>query len=73
MKIKHSLGSRVFDAFNVLLMVFLSVSILYPFWNLLVQSLNQGYATVNALRFWPEKFTFFNYEHVLSNHYIWSG
>lgn len=73
MKIKRSLGSRMFDGFNVFVMIFLSVSIIYPFWNLLVQSLNNGYATVNALRFWPENFTFFNYEHVLTNRYIWSG
>lgn len=71
--IKRSIGDRVFDAFNVMLMVLLSISIIYPFWNLLMQSLNQGYATVNNLQLLPERFTWFNYEHVLSNRFIWIG
>jgi len=54
-------------------MVLIAVSVIYPFWNLLVQSLNDGYTAANQLRFWPARFTFFNYEHVLSNKYIWSG
>ncbi len=72
-KIRKSLGDRLFNTANIALMVIISVSIVYPFWNLLVQSLNDGYTAANHLRFWPLRFTFFNYKHVLNNRYIWSG
>jgi len=72
-KIRRSFGDKVFDTVNVSIMVLIAVSVIYPFWNLLVQSLNDGYTAANQLRFWPARFTFFNYEHVLSNKYIWSG
>lgn len=72
-KIKRSNGEIVFDIINVFLMIVIAVSILFPFWNLLVQSLNDGYLSVNKLHFLPERFTFFNYSHVLENDYIWSG
>ena len=58
---------------NVILMVIIAISIIYPFWNLLIQSLNEGYANPNELRFWPARFTTVNYTYVLGNQYIWSG
>lgn len=72
-KIRRSWGERAFDAFNVLLMLLIAFTILFPFWNLLVQSLNEGVTNVNELRFFPARFTLKNYDYVLSNPYIWSG
>lgn len=72
-KIRRAFGERLFDFINVFLMVIICITVVYPFWNLLVQSLNDGYISVNQLRLLPEKFTLYNYEHVLSNRYIWSG
>lgn len=71
--IRRSLGERVFDVFNVFFMVVISFTILYPFWNLMIQSLNEGIVNVNNLRLWPSHFTFSNYAYVLENKYIWSG
>lgn len=71
-KIKQSFGDRLFDAVNVALMFLLMFSIVYPFWDLLVESLNNGYAAGMA-RLWPAKFTWFNYEKVFTNRFIWSG
>ena len=72
-KIRRSVGDRIFDTINVILMVFIAISIIYPFWNLLIQSFNDGYANPNELRFWPARFTFRNYKYVLENRYIWTG
>ena len=72
-KIRRTFGEHLFDTINVILMVFIAITIIYPFWNLLIQSLNDGYANPNELRFWPARFTTKNYGYVLSNQYIWSG
>ncbi len=47
-------------------------SILYPFWDLLVESFNSGYASGFA-RLWPKRLTWGNYIKVFSNKFIWSG
>lgn len=67
------MGEILFDTFNVLLMLVVAITILYPFWNLLVQSLNEGVTNVNDLRLLPARFTTSNYKYVLENPYIWSG
>ena len=73
-KIRRSKGSIAFDCFNYLFMALFSFTILFPFWNLFVQSVSSPYAgIVDALQIWPEKFSTFNYEYVLSNKYIWTG
>lgn len=71
-KIRQSFGDRLFDVINVLLMFLLMFSIVYPFWDLLVESLNDGYAA-GMDRLWPARFTWFNYDKVFSNRFIWSG
>lgn len=73
-KIRRSKGSIAFDCFNYLFMALFSFTILFPFWNLFVQSVSSPDAgIVDALQIWPEKFSTFNYEYVLSNKYIWTG
>lgn len=72
-KIRKPWGERLFDGFNVFIMALLAFSILYPFWNLLVQSFNDGYLNVNELHFVPVRFTWSNYAYVLKNEYVWSG
>lgn len=37
--IKQSLGSRIFDIFNICLFIFLALIILFPFWNIIAISL----------------------------------
>lgn len=72
MKIKQTIGDRVFTLLNTCLMVLLMISIIYPFWDLLVESLNAGYAA-GTDRLWPRSFTMDNYGRVFSNRFIWSG
>ena len=72
MKIRKSFGDWVFSVINVLLMTLLTVSVILPFWDLAVESLNQGYAA-GMNRLWPVRPTLSNYAHVLSNRFIFSG
>lgn len=71
-KIKKSFDDRVFSLLNGLLMVLLMVSVLLPFWDLAVESLNQGYSA-GLSRLWPVRPTLANYGHVLRNRFIFSG
>lgn len=71
---KRHMGEIIFDGFNYFLLGVLSLSIIFPFWSLFVQSVSSPDAgIVDALQLWPEKFSTFNYEYVLSNRYIWTG
>ena len=72
MKIKQSAGDKTFTVLNTILMVLLIISILYPFWDLLVESFNSGYAA-GFNRLWPRRFTWENYGRVFNNKFIWSG
>lgn len=59
---KETVWTRVFDVFNIVFMVLFSFCILYPFWNQLVLSLNEGKdAVLGGIYFWPRKFTLANY------------
>ncbi|MDI6618969.1 MAG: carbohydrate ABC transporter permease [Clostridiales bacterium] len=72
--IKKSLNERIFDIINSIIMIIFMVTILYPFWNLFVTSVNSpSSGGVNVLSLWPEKFSLFNYKYVLRNPYIWIG
>lgn len=63
--IKQSTGSRIFDIFLYIFMILFTFCMIYPFWNQLVISLNEGTDTVlGGLTFWPRKFTLQNYKYV---------
>ena len=36
--IKQSMGSRIFDVFNICLFILLAIVILFPFWNIIAIS-----------------------------------
>lgn len=72
--IRRSKGDIIFDCINYLILAIFSFSILFPFWNLFIQSISSPDAgIVDALQMWPKKVSAFNYKYVLSNKYIWSG
>lgn len=57
-----SLGDKVFDKINVLLMIIIAFLTIYPFWYALVGSLNTGNDyLLGGVYFWPRKFTLDNY------------
>ena len=59
--VKQTVGSRVFDVANVVIMLLLIFVMVYPFWNQLIISLNDGIdAQRGGLYFWPRVFTLSN-------------
>ena len=62
---KNTVSSRIFDVCNVLFMLILLFVMVYPFWNQLVISLNDGIdAQRGGLYFWPRVFTPVSYTHL---------
>ncbi len=67
-RIKKSLGEKIFDTLNTLFMLILSFVTLYPFWYVLILSLNEGSdSAYGGIWFWPRKFTLDNYRYILAN------
>jgi putative aldouronate transport system permease protein len=63
--IKRTTPGTVFDICNVSFLLVLSFVLVYPFWNQLIISLNDGMdAQRGGLYFWPRVFTLGNYEYI---------
>ncbi len=66
--IKRSIGEIIFDNLNVLFLLVFAFLTLYPFWYVLVLSLNEGTDSLKGgIWFWPRKWTLTNYAYVLFN------
>ena len=66
--IRRSVGELLFDNLNILLMIVFAFATLYPFWYILVLSLNEGKdAMLGGIWFWPRKFSLENYTFVIGN------
>lgn len=66
--IRRSVGEIIFDNFNVLVLIIFAFLTLYPFWYILVLSLNEGRDSLKGgVWFWPRKPTLTNYAYVLFN------
>jgi putative aldouronate transport system permease protein len=74
-KLLRSKGDKIFDAANIVLMLFLSVIFLYPFWHCVALSFgNDTYSRAMGLRIWPfGQFTLENYKIVTSNKLLLVG
>jgi len=71
---KRSLGEKTFNVFNIILMLFLSVIMLYPYLNQVAISFNEGMDTaLGGITIIPRKFTFQNYAAVFSNKDLFGG
>ncbi|MDF2873070.1 MAG: binding-protein-dependent transport system inner rane component [Anaerocolumna sp.] len=74
MFIRQSKLSYAFDILNTVIMVLFAFVMLYPFWNQLVISLNEGADTVKGgVYFWPRVWTFDNYVYVFGRSHIFRG
>lgn len=66
--IKQTKSGRVFDAFNIVLMVAILIAVVYPFVNVLAISFNDGYDAVRGgIYLWPRVFSLENYKFVLAD------
>lgn len=73
-KMKRSLGDRMFDLANVLLMCFFIIIILYPVLNVLAISFsNAEHVARGDVRLLPQGFTAENYRYILHDARVWRG
>ena len=72
--IKQTPAGRVFDAVNGIVIALLMFLMIYPFWNMLILSFNDGTdALLGKLYFWPRVWTLANYEYVFKNRDLLHG
>lgn len=66
-KVKHSLGSRIFDVCNVAFFVIIALIMLFPFWNIIVISLtSNGEFMSKPFILFPEAPTLEAYKYIFS-------
>jgi putative aldouronate transport system permease protein len=66
--LKRGTGELVADGVNVLIMILVLVTTLYPFYYCLILSFNNGYDTrLGGIWFWPRAFSVRNYQIVFQN------
>ena len=71
---RFTVSDRIFNVFNVLVMILLAIVTLYPFWYCIILSFNEGLdALKGPLGLIPRKFTLDNYNFVFSNKQIVSA
>lgn len=64
---KNSISGMIFDICNVIFICIMIFVMVYPFWNQLALSLNEGLdARKGGIYFWPRKFTLENYSYIIS-------
>lgn len=74
MKYDRSIGSRVFDVFNVFIMLIVIFVTLYPYWYSVIASFNHGNDYLRGgVNFWPRVFTLANYTVVFQDRTILSA
>lgn len=65
---KRGKRERLFDFCNVLFLSFFIALIIFPLWNIIVLSFNDGYdAMKGGIYLWPRKFTLDNYTTILKD------
>ena len=66
--LKRGLGSKIFDVFNVTILLIFTFLVVYPFWNQLVYSFNDGIDSARGgLYFWPRIFSIQSYALLFEN------
>lgn len=72
--VKKDVGSRLFDIFNVILLVIFTIIIIVPIWNVLISSFSSGKSLADGgFAFWPKQFSLENYRAVFSDDSIWQA
>ncbi len=71
---KETLGSRAFDAINILIMLFILVVVLYPVLNIIATSLSGSrFVSMGSVTIWPQGFSLKAYEGIFNDHFIFTG
>ena len=70
--LKKTAPRKVFMVFNLIILISLCISILFPYINILAISLNDGNRAIpSGLMVWPRVFTLDNYRALLADNSIW--
>lgn len=68
MKIKESLGSRIFDIFNVAFMILVGLVLIFPYLNVLAKAFNDAADSAHGgITFYPRVFTIENFKTIFSD------
>ncbi|WP_336775659.1 carbohydrate ABC transporter permease [Paenibacillus sp. MMO-58] len=71
---KESVGSRIFDLLNMVLMLLLCVAMLYPFLNVIATSLsNSEHILRGDITIFPKGFNLGGYRYILKDPFLYSG
>ena len=72
--IKASVGSKVFDAVNVTLLVLLALTTFYPFWDCMVVSFSslKSYLATN-IHLWPSEWSLDGYAYMVKSAELWTS
>ncbi len=73
MKIKKTLGEQIFDVFNVIILLLLTLVVVYPCYYILVASVSNPAAIYQdgGLLLWPKEFGMYSYQTVFENSDLW--
>ncbi|WP_214628223.1 carbohydrate ABC transporter permease [Paenibacillus agaridevorans] len=72
MTYNKSIGERLFDAFNIILLVVGSFLFLYPLWFVIVSSVSDAASIASgAVSLWPKGFNLEAYERVFNDSRVW--
>lgn len=67
-------GDRIFNLINITVLSILTILIIFPVWNVVVNSFSSGKAIAEGKGvFWPSEFSIENYRAVLKDASIWSA
>ncbi|OXS58024.1 ABC transporter permease [Cohnella sp. CIP 111063] len=72
MQIRRSLGEKIFDAANVIILALACVTVIIPILHVIASSLSSTNALIHAkVSIWPVDFNWSNYEAVMKNKTFW--
>lgn len=73
-KKKIKLEPIIFNSINGIIMLFVMVIMIYPFWNTIAVSFNNSQDTLHGgITFFPREFSLYNYETVFKNNLLVTG
>lgn len=73
-KYKVSIGEHIFNAVNIVFMIFILCVTLYPFWEQLVLSFSSGYSVYEGgIKLWPKQFSLEAFKVAFDYDAIWVG
>ena len=72
--VRKTKSEKIFTIFNILLLLFISLIMLYPFWNIMAKSFSSNKAILDGdVYLWPVDFSFFGYKEIFESSLVRTG